>query len=556
MLHSHLPYCRRAGRWPHGEEWLHEAASETYLPLLMALYDLVEAETPIHLTLGLTPVLVEQLADPTVLGHFVEYLEDKLQRAQDDVQRFTKSGEGHMAYLASFYRDRYQDLRSAFQERFGGNLIGAFKSLQDQGVIEIAGGAATHGYLPLLERDSSIFAQLAVGAQSYRHHFGRAPQSMWLPECAYRPAFYGTTDGTSYIKPGLEDFLAELGVSCFFAETHTIEGGEPVGKARGDAIGPYEDIPKRYVVPLSGYAEPTHKTTYLPYWVQRAEVAVLGRNNRTALRVGSEEHGYPGDYNYREFHKKDDVSGLPYWKVTGARVDLGEKDPYDPHRAMERVAEHSRHFAGLVEDLIADFHHQSGKFGIIAATCDTELFGHWWGEGVEWIKQVLQHLSHSPVVELTTANLYLKQHPPEDVLALPEGSWGTAGSHFTWLNGDTHWVWPIIHAAETTMEQLVAQHPAASGVLRDVLNQAGRELLLLQSSDWPFLITTGQAKEYATNRFLEHTDRFHQLTDMAQKGQSDNEAAHLAAELFDLDNVFPELDYRLFRNREGKGRSN
>lgn len=552
ILHSHLPYCRQAGRWPHGEEWLHEAASEAYLPLLDALYHLKEAGCPYRLTIGITPVLAEQLADPLVLQHLDDFLAEKIRRASHDIQRFQAAAEAHRADLAQFYRDRYQHFRGCFHDRFHGDIIGAFRRLQDEGYIEIAAGAATHGYLPLLERDSSIYAQLKAGVEAYCHRFGQEPRSLWLPECGYRPGYYAAGQGQSYIKPGLEAFLHELGIACFFAETHTIEGGEPVGKARGEAIGPYGNIPKRYVVPMGSYAEPTIKTTYLPYWVSRPEVAVLGRNNRTGMQVWSADWGYPGDYSYREFHKKDGVSGLQYWKISGAKVDLGAKELYNPQGAAAKVAEHSQHYAGLVADLLGQFHRQTGKFGIISAAYDTELFGHWWFEGVEWLKQVLQHLSRSPEVELTTASQFIGQHPPEDVLSLPEGSWGVGGGHFTWSNVDTQWMWPRIHEAGLRMEALVARYPEAQGALQEILNQAARELLLLQSSDWPFLVTTGQAREYAVARFQQHAERFHCLADIAEKDQVDEGARQLAQAFYELDKVFAHLDYRVFREREGK----
>lgn len=552
VLHSHLPYCRNAGRWPHGEEWLHEAASETYIPLINALYDLKQDGCAFKLTLGITPVLVEQLADPLVIEHFVEFLEDKIHRAKADVSRFDRAGEGHLLYLARFYLDYYQSILNSFNERFGRDIVSAFKNLQDEGYIEIATSAATHAYLPLIGRDSSIYGQLQVGKQSYQRHFGRTPFSIWLPECGYRPAYYVGEPGRSYIKPGLEFFIAQLGLTCFFAETHTVEGGEPVGKAREEVIGPYANIPRRYVVPLAQYSEPTRKTTYLPYWVQTPEVAVIGRNNRTSMQVWSAEWGYPGDFNYREFHKKDGISGLQYWKVTGAKTDLAYKEYYDPYWAGQRVVEHSYHYSSLVEELITGFYQETGKFGIIAAAYDTELFGHWWFEGIDWLKQALRHLSQSEFVELTTAAEFIRKHPPEDVLALPESSWGLGGGHFTWQNADTDWMWPIIHSAELRMEKLVAMYPKADGVMRDILNQAARELLLLQSSDWPFLISTGQASVYAERRFLEHVDRFQQLADCAEMGKADNESAALYRHLWELDKVFPDIDYHSFAEREGQ----
>ncbi len=550
VLHSHIPYCRRAGRWPHGEEWLHEAAAETYVPLLNALYDLRDEGVPFKLTVGLTPVLTEQLADPDVVEHFEIYLEDRIQRAIMDGQRFRAQDEAHMAFLAGWYQNWYQQALTTFRERFGRNAVAGFRDLQDSGHVEIVTSAATHGYLPLLSRDSSVFGQLASGARSYERHFGRAPRAIWLPECAYRPSYYTSESEGGYIKPGLESFLAELKLGCFFAETHTVEGGLPVGKARDAVIGPYGNVPKRYVVPLPDYVEPTHKTTFRPYYVGGAEVAVIGRNNRTGMQVWSADWGYPGDQDYREFHKKDGVSGLQYWRVTGPRIDLGLKDAYHPDWAEYKVAEHARHFAWLVQDIAEQSYREEGGPGLISANYDTELFGHWWFEGIAWIKQVLQHLSKSKRVEMMTSSEFLEAHPPEDVLMLPESSWGTGGGHFTWDNGDTGWMWEPIRQAEKRMEELVARYPQAEDALADVLNQAARELLLLQSSDWPFLVTTGQARDYAVERFTSHVDRFNELADLAEADATGAAGKAVADRYFALDNIFPDIDYRLFADRE------
>ena len=338
---------------------------------------------------------------------------------------------------------------------------------------------------------------------------------MWLPECAYRPAYVADDS----VRPGIESFLAAENLGCFFAETHTIEGGQPVGKAAGDAVGPYGAIVRNYVLPLEQFESPEQpRTTYHPYYVvnttpgvtgEHSGVAVIGRNNRTGMQVWSADWGYPGDYDYREFHKKDHVSGMQYWRVTGARVDLGRKDWYHPDWAQYKVGEHSRHFAWLVEDLLTQHHAESGQFGIISSNYDTELFGHWWFEGVDWIREVLRLLAESDGVQLMTTSEYLEAHPPEEVLALPEGSWGMGGGHWTWDNPETRWMWEPIREAETRMGQVASRKSQiASSDEEAVLNQAARELLLLESSDWPFLVTTGQAPEYAIQRFTTHVARF------------------------------------------------
>ncbi len=554
VLHSHLPYARQAGMWPHGEEWVHEAIAETYVPLLDALYDLEQEGVPFALTIGITPILAEQLADPLIIEHFVHYAAERAAWAANDVKRFEAAQDAQMRDLARFYHHYYARTLTSFRDRYRSNILGAFRALQDAGKIEIATSAATHGYLPLLSRDSSIYGQIAVGVTAYQRHFGRRPTSIWLPECAYRPAIFEQEDGRTIRRPGLESFLVGQQLEVFFSETHTVEGGTPVGKAAGEAIGPYGAVPRRYALHVVPETNSEPGTTYQPYWVgdEPGKVAVIARNNETGQQVWSGTFGYPGDYWYREFHRKDGVSGMQYWRIGGANVDLGQKPPYEPARAAERVQSHADHFTGLVHNLLRGYHAETGRFGIISSAYDTELFGHWWFEGVHWLKEVLKRLAASDEVELTTATRIIEEHPPERVMALPESSWGAGGGHFTWLNVDTQWMWPPIHGAERRMEDLAARYPQAEGELLEVLNQAARELLLLESSDWPFLVTTGQAKEYACQRFTDHLERFNHLANLAEQGRElSEEDRKFLLGLKERDNPFPDIDYRVFAARQG-----
>jgi len=597
VLHSHLPYARMAGRWPHGEEWIHEAATETYIPLLDALYDMKEEGIKFKLTIGLTPILVEQLSDEDVKDHFDEYLEEKIRVAKEDILRFedpeayyasldvtaTASEEAedaddedeevseadasaaeadlqpmyepdlHMAYLARYYMELHEAIKTSFDDRYNRDIIGAFKQLQDEGFIEIITCGATHGYLPLLGTDSAVYAQVKTGVEAYKRHFGKQPTGIWLPECAYRPA-YITEDGKT--RPGIEYYLQENGLKVFFVETHTIEGGQPVGVAAGDAIGPYGEIKRRYVIPIQQKISPRQATTLQPYYVsdttagtgaeQHSGVSVIGRDNRTGMQVWSAEWGYPGDYDYREFHKKDPISGLQYWRVSGAKVGLGDKDAYHPDWAQYKVAEHARHFAGLVHERLAEYNNETGNYGLAASNYDTELFGHWWFEGVEWIKQVLTHLANDDAIELITASEFVTKYPPSSVLHIPESSWGMGGNHWTWDNHDTRWMWIPIHESERRMQALVKKYPKPTEDEEAVLKQTARELLLLESSDWPFLVTTGQAKEYSIQRFTRHVERFDALATSLEQGQPDRQ---LADEMWEVDKVFPNIDYRWYAER-------
>ncbi|MBN1265480.1 MAG: DUF1957 domain-containing protein [Anaerolineales bacterium] len=534
VLHSHIPYVRQAGRWPHGEEWIHEAAVETYIPLLEQLLKARDMGIRHAVTLGLTPILVEQLADEDIRRNLLLYLEEKIKAAAEDIPRFQRSGEKQLEILAGFYHDYFQHQKNLFVDTFHGDLIPVFRALQDDEVIEIITCGATHGYLPLLGRDESIQLQLRTAVDAYERHFGCAPRAIWLPECAYRP---GYIDENGRERPGIEHFLALNNLKLFFSETHLVEGGLPVGVAAGEAIGPYGAVTRRYTVPFDEKIIVEPGTTFLPYHVVIPDVSVIARNNRTGLQVWSADWGYPGDYDYREFHKKDGVSGMQYWRVTGSKIGLGKKELYHPDWASYKVGQHAEHFAWLIEDEMRSFAEAQNGYGIISANFDTELFGHWWLEGVEWLGEVIKRVAASDSLELTTASKYLAEHPPQTVMNLPEGSWGAGGTHFVWMNADTQWMWPMIHEAENKMAAVVEADHGGSEQARAVLRQAARELLLLQSSDWPFLVTTGQAKEYAIERFRNHVDRFYSLVNSLDNSPD----MVLREEFWEKDKIFPHI---------------
>lgn len=558
VLHCHLPYIREAGRLPHGEEMLHEAVVETYLPLLNAFYSLRAEGLPFGLTVGMTPIMAEQLADDDVLDRVERFLLEKQQRTQDEVRRFEKaqrkagkdSPAAHFLYLARFYQDWYKNLLDAFRERFRRDPLGAFRVLQDEGLIEIITSAATHAYLPLMARDSTIYAQLRTGVTSYLRHFGRLPRGVWLPECGYRPAQRLLLDGREVARPGLEEFLAELNVRYTFADTHAVAHGAPTEP-------PTEYQPSAYDAPdaldaaahAPASAPSPQRTTFRPYLIQASNVAVYGRDSFTGRQVWSATEGYPGDFGYREFNRRDDESGLPYWRITGDGVPLEQKDLYDPYNAFHRVQEHAAHFVEAVRGLLRRYHERNGRPGIVVAAYDAGLLGHWWFEGHTWLRDVLAWLSRDPEVALTTAGEYLAEFPPEEATEVRESSWGKGGDHSTWSNPDTAWMWPLIHQAEHHMEELVAHFPNAEGQQLEVLKQAAREVLLLQSSDWPFLVTTRQAPDYAADRLRGHLERFNRLAELAAREALSTEDQLFLQECQHLDNPFLNIDYRVFGER-------
>jgi 1,4-alpha-glucan branching enzyme len=540
VLHWHLPYCRLAGGWPHGEVWIHEAAAETYIPLLNALFDLHAQGTPVRLTLSLTPVLCEQLADPGVQARLSAYLDDKLARAEGDMARFTAEGAFQRARLAGWYIDWYTTIKDSFERRYSRDILGALRRLQALGVVEIITSAATHAYLPLLATDENVRAQLRVATASHRRHFKHAPHGLWLPACAYRPE--------------LETHLAknQEALSFFFADAHSLTQGNVLGRAAGGMLGhdgrpkrnpyiPFVDTPCIDPAPRAG-------STFTPYFVGRvgesshSGVVTLARNELAISHVWNGDGGYPGDKDYRDFYERDPVSGLHYWRVTQAIGAAGRKEEWNPQQAIRRAGEHARHFVQAATDFVQAHAAQSKRFGIVCAAFDAELFGHWWFEGMDWLRETLQLLATSDALELTTAGDYIDQHPPEEVLMLPAASGQQGELDRTWNNVHTQELWQAIHQTERRMVELARIYQGCATLqMEPLLAQLARENLLLQSSDWPALITSGQARDYALQRFGEHLGRFNLLADALARGRLD---VALPAELYEQDKVFPDLDWR------------
>lgn len=560
VLHTHIPYCRKAGVWPFGEEWIHEALSETYIPLLNVLYNLVEEGYKPYITINLTPILVEQLSDNYFNEKFKKYVENKVELAERDINRFNKKGEKEYEHTARFYLNWYEKIYRDYRERFNENVIGAFGKLQREGYIEIITSAATHGYLPLLGRDSSIFAQINIGKETYQRYFDKRPKGIWLPECAYRPTYnwlppVDTHDAQSGLRPGIEKFLIENDISYFFVDTHVLEGGEPKGvyMERFPALKRlWQQFEKEY---KKTDRKVERRTAFLSYLLQYREdfVNVLARNKETGLQVWSGDWGYPGDFWYREFHKKDEISGFQYWRVTDPSGDLATKEVYIPERVSERVKEQADHFSGLVYNLLSDFYAEYEVPGVINALYDTELFGHWWFEGVKWIGEVLKNISKIEDIALSTSANYIENYSSPEVISIPEGSWGEGGHHFVWLNEKTEWLWPIIYRAEKRMEDTAVKYrDNKDPIIERMLNQAARELLLLESSDWPFLITTMQAAEYASNRFKNHVNKFNTLLDFVEGKKFDEEAIFYLTEIEDEDNPFSFINFRVYNYNNKK----
>ena len=523
VFHSHLPFVRHPEHPEFLEEdWLFEAITETYIPLIDIFERLIHDRVPFRITLSITPTLAAMLSDPLLQRRYLHHIERLIELAEKEIHRTRTQPEFHS--LARMYFEQFKNARATFADRYRGNLLSAFRAFQDEGVVELITSAATHGFLPLMAvNPNAVRAQIEIGAREYLRHFGRRPRGIWLPECGY--------------YPGLDAHLAAAGIRFFLVDSHGLLHATPRPK---------------YGV-------------YAPIYC-RSKVAAFARDIESSKQVWSAEQGYPGDFVYRDFYRdvgfdldfnyikpyihQDGIrisTGIKYYRITGK---TNHKEPYNRAWAMEKTAEHAGNFMFNREKQIEYLRETIGRKPIVVAPYDAELFGHWWFEGPQWIDFLIRKTAYDQkTFRLTTPSEYLKENPKNQVAAPPMCSWGYKGYNEVWLEGSNDWIYRHLHKAADRMVEMAQRFPQSDSLRKRALNQSARELLLAQASDWAFILKTGTAVSYAIKRTHEHIARF---TRLYEEILSDQINEIFLKELEEKDNLFPELDYRIY-GEEGAG---
>ncbi len=579
ILHTHLPYVLHHGKWPHGSDWLSEAVAECYIPILRMLENLHDEGLAPKISMDFSPIDLEQLADPDFAPVFIAYCNEKIAAAESDYLYFGRQGEEHLQPVAEYWREFYTTTKTAFLEKYRCNVVAGFRNLSDLGVIDAMTCGATHGYFPLLLHDDNIRGQINCAIDTHERHFGKRPRGIWLPECGYRPRYdWSPPVGpeayrrSSEERAGIEELLAEAGLEYFVVDGTLTKGGVTVPPYQPFAVKlhekyiaevgpngepPFEYDPKRVLTDI--YWVDSHKTAAansIP--TEHHSPAVFSRDPNSAARVWKAEFGYPGAGMYLDFHKKHHNSGLRYWRVTGFRTDLGDKLPYLPNDAGNQLEIDGADFVSLIEHELEEHSISHGYPGILAAPFDTELFGHWWFEGPRFLERVIRNILASNKILLTDCAEALDNYTaPRITISLPEGSWGEGGHHFVWTNKEVAWMWDVIYPLEDrfldTLKHFKAGAPPIDAILESILEQAGRELLLLEASDWEFVISTQGAIEYSKMRFGEHANFLSKLLDLADKydmrtGLGEDDLKFLQ-EAREKDRPFPKVDLSWWSNR-------
>ena len=519
ILHGHIPWCKKSGTWPAGEEWLMEAMNESYIPMLNVLRDLKKKSIKTAITINITPILAEQLADEYMKQRFSEYMDHLILRAKKDITRFENHTERKK--IAEFHLKNFEHVLETYYHNYYRDILGSFKWFQDEGMIELITCGATHGFLPLFENDSGIFSQIQTAVDSHKKYFKREPKGIWLPECAYRPRVY--KNGT--MRESIDYWLNNSGIEYFFVDSHGIITADILGEK--NEIGLNTNF---------GYNLITG-------------VSVFGRNQTISRQVWDAKIGYPGNEFYQEFHKKDHESGLHYWRITNKNKGREEKQFYNLEKVSEMIRSQSYHFESLLKAELSQFSTDYNKKGIIISPFDFELYGHWWAEGIDWLKSVIEMIYNDNNIEMITISDYVNKFKTSfSIIAMKKSSWGEGGDFRVWKSPEHAWIWPYINSSIKEFEDVLERNPSPNDWEKKILKQIARELLLMEGSDWPFLLYTAQTKEYANQRFHQHHQRFLKLI-WAAKNFEDNSRISLneLEKIESIDSCFQDIDINYFR---------
>ena len=518
MFHAHLPFVRHPEyEYSIEENWLFEAITETYIPLLTVFENLVHDRVPFRLTMSLTPPLCAMLTDPHLQARYVRHVDKLIELAHKETRRTGKMPA--FRDTARMYLEKFHHCRETFTNRHGCDLLTGFRGLEKAGVLELITSSATHAFLPNMRvNENAVRAQIHTAVGFHECLFGKTPRGIWLPECGY--------------YPGLEAILESAGLHFFFVDTHGLLFADPR--------------------PRYG--------TFAPVYCSGTRVAAFGRDAESSRSVWSSRTGYPGDPWYRDFYR--DVgfdldmeyvkpyidrlgvrihTGVKYYRVTGG---TRAKEPYDRNAALDRAFAHAGDFLHNRQKQTEHAAANMDRTPIVVAPYDAELFGHWWYEGPEWLNYLVRKIAfEQDTLEMITPSEYLQRHPSNQTCAPSYSSWGRNGYSDVWLNPGNDWIYRHLHALESMMVQSATDHPSPTPPVRRTLNQMARELQLAESSDWAFIMSAGTMVDYAVRRTREHIANFLRLHDDLTSSTIDEE--HLSL-LESHNNIFPGIDYRTY----------
>ncbi len=523
-LHTHMPFVMNHDMWPHGVDWLSEVVFESYLPILELIQHLQREDIRPSLSFDFSPVLLEQLSHSKAFSLFEAYAKRQIEQTEKDLHKFSVIPEAcYNIPIGEFWNSFYKKQLRNLYELNNGSIIEEFRIAEQKGLIEHMSCGLTHAYLPLLSIEQSTYMQIAGSTLIHEQYFARKPKAIFLPECGYSPALQGS-QREYYLE---EIILAQSLHMIILDQQHSLkylENPLPTVKNLEESLRPLSPV-------------------RLKNRFNDESLYVLIRHKTASDKVWSEMSGFPKHPSYLDFYKREYDSTLRYWKVTNHSEHLQEKLPYTRTEAIMQAQLDAKNYVKYLEQLAVSYKTQMNETGIICLAFDTELFGHWWFEGPEFLGEFIREIHRSEILELKLPS-EIPLNDSLDIVHCSSGSWGMNGTDETWRNDETKWLLDKMHKAEQLFEHRMQSIDLHDQLQIRIMNQALKELLLMQASDWPFLITKNQASDYAKARFTEHHTCFSSLITLYDSVIVGNE---LTKEEFSLLDMIEHVD-DIFQN--------
>ena len=503
------------------ESLFFEAISETYLPLLEVLDRLEGDRIPFRLGLSISPILGQMLCDDLLMKKYSAHLDRQIAFGVREIERL--GSEGEKAVLAKHYLDQAIDRRAAFCTRYEGNIINALNHYRRKEKIEILAAPATHAFLPFLCRfPESVQAQMEVGLSFFRYAMGVSPRGFWLPGLGW--------------AEDLDWFLKAYGLGFTIVDSHGFVLGNP----------------------------PPSRGSFFPIRTPQG-LFVLSRDFNAVSDIELMRREGPYRDNGRDAgHELPSAMIAPFLARNGARCHTGYKYwrmppsegslstdghiPYDPARARVAAEEHARVFLENRCGRLAEAAGLMREQPISLCAVDADVFGRHWYEGPHFLESLFRLASHYRGIQFVTPSEYLCRQPVSAFeVSSPEfSSCGNNGYAEAWLGSPGDWVYRHLNRACERMVELAERFSGDSWVRERALNQAARELLLAQSSDWTSMLNRQESSQFARPRIEGALRNFTTIYD----AMSSN---HISTEwLTDLENqrdVFRNINYRVFRRK-------
>jgi 1,4-alpha-glucan branching enzyme len=528
VLSAHLPFVRCFDEKSHHsqtpqalpsyeERWFFEAMSETYIPLLEVFSRLERDHVPFHLGMVFSPVLCHLMSDESLLKKYLAYTEKQIEFGEQELRRTVENPEQYE--LAKIYYDMAVERRIAFIERYEGNLLKAFDFYQRKGKVEVLTTAASHAFLPLLSGcPESVFAQIEVALASHRAYFSKVSQGFWLPELGWNAE--------------LEKYLQSYNFGYTIIESHGLVFGDPAALR-----GTFYPAKTPSGVFLLG------RDFYAAVSLSRIKTSPLYRDN-------DRDAGYELPLEaISSFLGRNNVRTQTGYKYWNSESEGGRRQIYNPLRAAEQAAKDAERFLderlSRLETAVSIM--EENPVSLCAFKADS--FGRHWYEGPQFIEALFRKGADRKDVQFMSPGEYLyKQNSGRFQTVEPElSSSGVNGYSEMWLDASNDWMYRHLVRAQERMTEIAERFTDDTGLKERALNQAAREILLAQASDWPRMLYNQEDTGYAREKIEGSLRNF---TTIYEALGSNYISTEWLTNLERKNNIFPNINYRVFRRKK------